>query len=132
MDQVDVGLRHRIERIVRQIGSQHRSLGALYVAGVEIDWLGFERDYPRRKVCLPTYPFQRQRCWRDWPRGSEAGDHGADGAPRTRPVARQTRDAPPRLLERQLRAVSEVIETQLALLSERRQVRARHSSDDGL
>jgi hypothetical protein len=30
MEQVDVGLRHRIERMVRQIGSQHRSLGALY------------------------------------------------------------------------------------------------------
>ena len=30
MDQIDIGLRHRIERIVRQIASQHRSLGALY------------------------------------------------------------------------------------------------------
>ena len=30
MDQIDIGLQHRIERLVRQIGSQHRSLGALY------------------------------------------------------------------------------------------------------
>jgi amino acid adenylation domain-containing protein len=39
------------------------SLGELYVQGAKIDWLGFERDYPRQKVALPTYPFQRQRYW---------------------------------------------------------------------
>ncbi len=41
------------------------SLGQLYTAGVPIDWRGFDRDYPRRKVVLPTYPFQRQRYWLD-------------------------------------------------------------------
>ena len=39
------------------------SLGKLYVSGVNIDWLGFERSYNRRRVALPTYPFQRQRYW---------------------------------------------------------------------
>jgi len=39
------------------------SLQALYVKGVEVDWSGFDRDYRRRKVVLPTYPFQRQRYW---------------------------------------------------------------------
>jgi len=38
-------------------------LGALYASGVEIDWVGFDRDYPRRRVTVPTYPFQRQRFW---------------------------------------------------------------------
>ena len=37
------------------------SLGQLYVHGVEVDWAGFDRDYSRRKVSLPTYPFQRER-----------------------------------------------------------------------
>ena len=43
------------------------SLGTLYVRGVEIDWSGFDRDYvsARRRVPLPTYPFQRQRYWFD-------------------------------------------------------------------
>ena len=41
------------------------SLGQLYVRGSEIDWEGFDRGYPRRKVSLPTYPFQRQRYWPD-------------------------------------------------------------------
>ena len=39
------------------------SLGKLYVQGAKVDWLGFERDYAREKVSLPTYPFQRQRYW---------------------------------------------------------------------
>ncbi|WP_226594860.1 polyketide synthase dehydratase domain-containing protein, partial [Microseira wollei] len=39
------------------------SLGQLYVAGVKVDWAGFDRDYLRTKVALPTYPFQRQRYW---------------------------------------------------------------------
>ncbi len=40
-----------------------QSLGELYVRGVKVDWSGFDRDYSRNKVVLPTYPFQRQRYW---------------------------------------------------------------------
>ncbi|MHC5609966.1 MAG: type I polyketide synthase [Nostoc sp.] len=40
-----------------------QSLGQLYVSGAKVDWSGFDRDYPRRRVVLPTYPFQRQRYW---------------------------------------------------------------------
>ncbi len=39
------------------------SLAQLYVQGFKIDWSGFYKDYPCRKVILPTYPFQRQRYW---------------------------------------------------------------------
>ena len=39
------------------------SLAQLSVSGVTVDWLGFDRDYPRNKVALPTYPFQRERYW---------------------------------------------------------------------
>lgn len=38
-------------------------LQMMYVRGVEVDWDGFDRDYSRRRVILPTYPFQRQRYW---------------------------------------------------------------------
>ena len=41
------------------------SVGELYVSGVAVDWAGFDRDYGRRRVVLPTYPFQRQRYWID-------------------------------------------------------------------
>jgi acyl transferase domain-containing protein/acyl carrier protein len=41
------------------------SLGKLYVWGAEVNWPGFEAPYFRRKVALPTYPFERQRYWID-------------------------------------------------------------------
>ena len=40
-----------------------QSLAKLYVRGTKVDWLGFDGDYARSKVVLPTYPFQRQRYW---------------------------------------------------------------------
>jgi acyl transferase domain-containing protein/acyl carrier protein/phospholipid N-methyltransferase len=39
------------------------SLAQLYLRGIPINWLGFDRDYLRDRVALPTYPFQRQRYW---------------------------------------------------------------------
>jgi myxalamid-type polyketide synthase MxaB len=39
------------------------SLAELYLAGVDVDWQGFDRDYTRRRVYVPNYPFQRQRYW---------------------------------------------------------------------
>lgn len=42
------------------------TLAQLYVRGANIDWVGFDRDYRRRRIGLPTYPFQRIRHWPDW------------------------------------------------------------------
>ena len=39
------------------------ALGSLYARGVDIDWAAVERDRPRRRVALPTSPFQRVRHW---------------------------------------------------------------------
>lgn len=39
------------------------SLALLYINGVQIDWETFEQDYPRRRLSLPTYPWQRQLYW---------------------------------------------------------------------
>ena len=39
------------------------SLRDLYLAGKPINWQGFDRDYSRQRLPLPTYPFQRQRYW---------------------------------------------------------------------
>jgi acyl transferase domain-containing protein/surfactin synthase thioesterase subunit len=39
------------------------SLGELYRRGYEVDWSGFNRPYSRRRVSLPTYPFERRRFW---------------------------------------------------------------------
>jgi len=37
------------------------SLSALYTGGAEINWQKFDAPYKRRKVVLPSYPFNRQR-----------------------------------------------------------------------
>nr|VFK62579.1 MAG: malonyl CoA-acyl carrier protein transacylase [Candidatus Kentron sp. TUN] len=42
-----------------------QSLGEWYTRGGVVDWKSFDKDQPRRKVQLPTYPFQRQRYWID-------------------------------------------------------------------
>ncbi len=39
------------------------SLGQLYMRGAEVNWQGYDAPYSRRKVALPTYPFERQRYW---------------------------------------------------------------------
>jgi acyl transferase domain-containing protein len=43
------------------------SLRSLYLVGIPINWRNFDRDYPRQRLQLPTYPFQRQRCWLEAP-----------------------------------------------------------------
>ncbi|VEP15655.1 Beta-ketoacyl synthase [Hyella patelloides LEGE 07179] len=44
------------------------SLRQLYLRGIEIDWSGFDEDYTRNKVMLPTYAFQRQQYWVETPK----------------------------------------------------------------
>ncbi|HEX3130887.1 MAG TPA: SDR family NAD(P)-dependent oxidoreductase, partial [Thermoanaerobaculia bacterium] len=39
------------------------TLGKLWLAGVELDWPGFYRHESRRRVPLPTYPFEGKRYW---------------------------------------------------------------------
>jgi acyl transferase domain-containing protein len=39
------------------------SLAALYVHGANVDWVGVDRPYARRRATLPTYPFERKRYW---------------------------------------------------------------------
>jgi acyl transferase domain-containing protein len=39
------------------------ALQTLHAAGAPIDWSAWDRDYQRRIVDAPTYPFERQRHW---------------------------------------------------------------------
>lgn len=41
------------------------TLAELYVGGADVDWMALDQDSGRRRVSLPTYPFQRQRYWVD-------------------------------------------------------------------
>jgi acyl transferase domain-containing protein/acyl-CoA synthetase (AMP-forming)/AMP-acid ligase II/NADPH:quinone reductase-like Zn-dependent oxidoreductase/acyl carrier protein len=46
------------------------SLATLYVRGASVDWKAFDEPYQPLKVTLPTYPFERERCWEDPPNAS--------------------------------------------------------------
>jgi acyl transferase domain-containing protein len=48
------------------------TLGQLYLQGVDVDWQAFYQYETRRRVALPTYPFQRQRHWIDAPAATPA------------------------------------------------------------
>jgi acyl transferase domain-containing protein/NADPH:quinone reductase-like Zn-dependent oxidoreductase/nucleoside-diphosphate-sugar epimerase len=65
------------------------SLQQMYHAGVAVDWNGFDGDFRRRKVGLPTYPFQRERFWVESKRGA--------GATQARPPAAGAGDVHPLL-----------------------------------
>ena len=59
--------------------SMLHSLSALAVQ-YPVDWSGFDRDYQRRRLPLPTYPFQRQRYWLDRPAQAPRTHHAAASA----------------------------------------------------
>lgn len=40
-----------------------KTLGQLWLSGLEVDWPGVHRGSRPRRVPLPTYPFERQRYW---------------------------------------------------------------------
>ena len=44
-----------------------KTVGRLWLSGVEIDWTTFYGGQPRRRVQLPPYPFERHRYWIDPP-----------------------------------------------------------------
>ncbi|MBV7340166.1 acyltransferase domain-containing protein [Chloroflexi bacterium TSY] len=39
------------------------TLGRLWLAGMSIEWSGYYADEERRRIPLPTYPFERRRYW---------------------------------------------------------------------
>ncbi|GAB3352639.1 amino acid adenylation domain-containing protein [Lysobacter tyrosinilyticus] len=53
-----------------ETASLRAAAGQLWCRGVEIDVAGFDRRNSRMRVELPTYPFERQRCWVEAAAGS--------------------------------------------------------------
>jgi len=57
-------LRHPQDKI-SDVALLLTTLGRLWLAGVQPDWTGFYGDEQRRRLPLPTYPFERKRYWVD-------------------------------------------------------------------
>ncbi|HLH22063.1 MAG TPA: type I polyketide synthase [Chloroflexota bacterium] len=60
------------------------SLSQLYALGAPVAWDGFDRDYPRHRLVLPTYPFERQSYWVETARGAIRARGAAPAAEATR------------------------------------------------
>jgi malonyl CoA-acyl carrier protein transacylase/NAD(P)-dependent dehydrogenase (short-subunit alcohol dehydrogenase family)/acyl carrier protein len=59
-------LRHSYER-QSDVAFLLRTLGKLWMSGARLNWTSFYANERRHRVALPTYPFERQRCWIDRP-----------------------------------------------------------------
>lgn len=62
-----------------------RALGELWAAGVDVDLVG-EVPVASPAPVLPTYPFQRRRCWRDPPVPSRQASAREPSSARARPA----------------------------------------------
>jgi amino acid adenylation domain-containing protein len=61
--QVAVPSLPHIQERIDNLNFMLESVGKLWLAGVAIDWKGFSAGERRRRVDLPTYPFERERYW---------------------------------------------------------------------
>ena len=81
------------------------TLGELWLAGATIDWVGFYGREQRRRLPLPTYPFERKRHWlkpsRNYVRiigaPRDPGPEISDGAINSQSTAVSTMDQAPLL-----------------------------------
>ena len=64
----------------------HLTCGRLWLAGVAVGWQALHGGERRRRVSLPTYPFERRPYW--------AAGPSADGTKASRPTARPARREP--------------------------------------
>ncbi len=57
------------------------TLGKLWLAGVSVDWRAHHQPARRRRVPLPTYPFERQRFWIEPTVGQLRANHSETSPP---------------------------------------------------
>jgi amino acid adenylation domain-containing protein len=68
----------------------HTAVGRLWQAGVTIDWQAFHGAERRRRVALPTYPFERRRHWIE--PSAETAESAAAAGGRAAPASDSRRD----------------------------------------
>ena len=81
------------------------SLAELYGRGAAINWRGFDQEYQRTKVALPSYPFQRQRYWIDEERRRDENAKGRRGREQNTQHTTHSKQHGHPLLGRQIQSV---------------------------
>jgi acyl transferase domain-containing protein/non-ribosomal peptide synthetase component F len=79
-------MRHALER-QDDLAFLLQSVGRLWLSGVGIDWPALWEGQRRRRVPLPTYPFERRRYWIERNAGGAASLDPAGPAVRSGPAA---------------------------------------------
>ncbi|MDE5087678.1 MAG: short-chain dehydrogenase, partial [Trichodesmium sp. St16_bin2-tuft] len=93
------------------------SLGQLYVKGAKIDWSGFDSDYSRQKVALPTYPFQRERYWVETKENKQRQHQNTDNINQT-PIVQLLTQGNTETLTQQLETTGKLSSEKLKVLPE--------------
>jgi amino acid adenylation domain-containing protein/thioester reductase-like protein len=57
-----------------EIGQVLSTVGQLWANGVNVDWQAFYAQEKRRRVPLPTYPFERRKYWLDPPSAAQKAE----------------------------------------------------------
>ncbi len=71
------------------------ALGRLWLEGVTVNWTALHAGETRRRVALPTYPFERKRYWIEAPAASNQGRVASPGQSLLSPeAASATHDQP--------------------------------------
>jgi acyl transferase domain-containing protein len=89
------------------------ALARLYVRGVTMDWRAFDRDYPRLRLRVPNYPFQRQSYWLDHRVPTQTADHRSPLQPEKTPLVQELEVVP---RERQLPRINQWLKQHVAAL----------------
>ncbi|WP_424102387.1 beta-ketoacyl synthase N-terminal-like domain-containing protein [Moorena producens] len=92
------------------------SLGQLHVQGAKVDWLGFDQDYAREKVPLPTYPFQRQRYWVETSKNDAQKNGGIPLEKISTPIVNLINQGETKALAQQLERVGNLSPTEVEFL----------------
>ncbi len=91
-------------------------LGRLWLLGVDPDWIAFQGG-PRRRVRLPTYPFERKRYWVEPPPLTRAHPGGAPAGLVEQLPRGQPDGAPADPVEQLVRAQLDIMQRQLDALA---------------
>lgn len=81
--QLVIGSLHPTQEANQDCQSMLAALGRLWSAGVSVDWTRFSSGESRRRVALPTYPFERIRHWVEPGARSEPALSSATGEARS-------------------------------------------------
>ena len=83
---LDVGWLPSLRKGVDDWHSLLTTLAELYTRGVKVDWAGFDSHWPRRRLALPTYPFERTRHWLVESKGGGTGAFSSGRGPSLHPL----------------------------------------------